>query len=265
MFKNFVIGLVLLAMIGIPVSFAIQSARQGYTSVDTQITESFALLQENLPIAVDDHQSLVAATFKPPFLDYTYTVDVSPAKLMEMKDYFTREGQADICENVSLLTFQREDYGVRKSYKTPESETIAYTTLANPHKCNIERQGANNFYRIRNPTETAFLEIEYANFFVPFDLENGLVMTELFRRGAKLRVDIPGGDLVDMPEDIGHRVMAELCSPDGELTALQNIEVMPSNNDDVVFTYILNTEICRSGVPEFRYGGRGRGFYMSDR
>ena len=174
-----IVGVIVIAMIGIPVFSAVKMALQGSGSVESQMDKGIAQNKSQLPVAMDEYITLTDIERDGRDFIYDYEVKVSPEKLLEMESYFRRKAQFDYCNSLRILTFKTQNIRTVVRFKAEASEQASFEIITTATPCDdVKGTGAASI-RMSDTIEESFLETQYLSFFLPAELTDSLTIVSL--------------------------------------------------------------------------------------
>jgi hypothetical protein len=250
-FRNFVLFLILLGMVGLPVIWAVESATRGSASYDARLEQTVEFYKPKLPIEIDENVTFIDIEKQERDLVYSYEVNVSVSKLMEMESYFTKRDQFDFCNSGNLLEFKTANVRAIALYKSIQENKFYFKTTSSAEGCEYEIKSNNVYAQSISPFEEIDLQNEYQNFFTPIVVNDKFSIIKLGRFYNIVEMKLPAEEIVEAPKVAGLEVLAMACNYNE--SGRYQIFIKPVDEIEPVISYVISTKNCLSKHVEFKH------------
>jgi len=252
-FRNIVLLLILLGMVGLPVVWAIQSATKGSASYDSRLEQTVELYKPQLPIEVDEYITLIDIQRMERDLTYSFEVNVSVSKLNDMESYFDKRNQFDFCNSGNLLEFKTANVRAVSRYKSKEDSDFQFKTISSVNPCEYDITAPNIYTRRISPLSEIDLQNEYLNFFTPVYVNDKFSVQKFAKFYSIVEMDSFAIDIIDEPQILGEEILTVFCSEGNNGNGRYELFIKPIDKDKPVISYMVDDQICAMKRIEFKH------------
>lgn len=250
-FRNFVLLLILLGMVGLPVIWAVQSATKGSASYDSRLEQTVEIYKPQLPIEIDENIAFIDIHKQERDLVYSYEVNVSVSKLQKMESYFIKRDQFDFCSSGNLLEFETANVRAIALYKSTQDDKFQFQTISSVEGCKYEAKSNNLYVQNISPYTETDLQNEYLNFFTPVDVNDEFSILKYERFYSIVEMNSLAIDIVENPQSTGEQVLNTFCSETDN--GRYELFVKAKDKDKPVISYMIDNQICAMKHIEFKH------------